>query len=385
LKTLQPYFILLLVMLSSCSQKSYTALYNENSILLGDEVKYHLSKNLLKLEIVYTLNEPRVQKNGLDQPLGLNGSQVTIEDPIKITKLLVADKSQTFFIKGKQLSDASFVNIGDKAKDVIIKDSVIISSENIEAINKLQLAFLTDSNIEVGAYNSVLEIKNNISKIKTKDEAEFTLNLLNLYKDQSTRTSKDFKPYIKKSKIKYTVIIDPAQLYSNPGNWSKLKGDKISHTIAPKHLFKDKEVLSDVITIEVQKPETTSFSELINQKSSEGIVYRSPASGKVTVSLNKQTLVKDSLAIAQLGTVKIIAVKDLKSQANSSVLLFKSKGENSLQFKNDKLFKLHNTAEHFDANETVEASQKMLRREYENKIENIDLLILKLQELEKEL
>ncbi|AUC77622.1 hypothetical protein CW732_18830 [Olleya sp. Bg11-27] len=372
-------------MLSSCSQKSYTALYSENSILLGDEVKYHLSKNLLKLEIVYTLNEPRVQKNGLDQPLGLNGSQVTIEDPIKITKLLVADKSQTFFIKGKQLSDASFVNIGDKAKDVIIKDSVTISSENIEAVNKLQLAFLTDSNIEVGAYNSVLEIKNNISKIKTKDEAEFTLNLLQLYKDQSTRASKDFKPYIKKSKIKYTVIIDPSQLYSNPGNWSKLKGDKISHTIAPKHLFKDKAVLNDVITIEVQKPETASFSELINQKSLEGIVYRSPASGKVTVSLNKQALVKDSLAIAQLGTVKIIAVNDLKNQANSSVMLFKSKGENNLLVKNDKLFKLHNTAEYFDANETVETSQKVIRREYENKLKNIDLLILKLQELEKEL
>ena len=37
-------------------------MYADTSVLTGDKVAYHLSKDLLKLEIIYTLNEPKLYK-----------------------------------------------------------------------------------------------------------------------------------------------------------------------------------------------------------------------------------------------------------------------------------------------------------------------------------
>ena len=122
-------------------------MHADTSVLTGDEVAYHLSKDLLKLEIIYTLNEPKLYKTSANHPLISNNAKVTIEDPIKITKLLVADTSQTFFITGQKLSDAFFVNTGETAQNSIAKDTVIIDANHIKKGNTL--SFLTDSNIEV--------------------------------------------------------------------------------------------------------------------------------------------------------------------------------------------------------------------------------------------
>ncbi|SFJ32030.1 hypothetical protein [Olleya namhaensis] len=362
------FFALLLVLLMSCNQKSYTVMHADTSVLTGDEVAYHLSKDLLKLEIIYTLNEPKLYKTSANHPLISNNAKVTIEDPIKITKLLVADTSQTFFITGQKLSDAFFVNTGETAQNSIAKDTVIIDANHIKKGNTL--SFLTDSNIEVGAYNSVLEIKNNISKITTKDEAEFTLELLHLYKKQSIRTGHDVKRYIKKTKLKYTVIIDPSQRYANQGHWSEIKNDKIYHTIAPDYLFGEQVTLNDVVTLEFPMPKTDSLPSVSTQKPLEGVVYRSLPAVNFTLSLNDTRVASDSLSLTQLGTLKTMSVKDLERSNEASVLLFKST-------KQEKTFKTEEKMEQleYDSSKAIEASQIAIKSEYKAKLNDIDALI----------
>ncbi|MGJ8549355.1 hypothetical protein [Winogradskyella wichelsiae] len=371
------YFVLMLSLLSSCSKKSYTALYKEGSTLTPNETKYHLSKNLLKLEVIYTLNEPRVLKNGIDQALTSSSTKVTIEDPIKITKLLVADQSQTFVVTGKQLSETSFVNTGINGKNSIQEQTISIPSSEIMARNTLPAASLTDSSIEAEAYSAILEMNDKLNKVTTKDQAELALNLISFYKSQFKMLNEDFKPYVKKSKIKYTVIIDPTALYSEENRWSNINDDKIYHTIYPKHIFENKGVLKDILTLEIPKPEALSTPPLENK---EGIIYRSPSTVNFTLSLKDVFIASDSLALAQSGTVKTISIKDLENAEGVAVLLFKSNKSKSTQGFQEKIEPLD-----FDYNETIENSQEVIKSEYEEKLKNIDLLINKLQERQAEL
>ncbi|QXP78485.1 MULTISPECIES: hypothetical protein [Winogradskyella] len=374
------YFTLILGLFSSCSKKSYTALYKEGSTLTANETQYHLSKNLLKLEVIYTLNEPRVSINGIDQALTSSSTKVTIEDPIKITKLLVADQSQTFVVTGKQLSETSFVNTGINGKNSIQKQTISIPSSEIMARNTLPVASLTDSNIEAEAYSAILEMNDKLDKITTKDEAELALNLISFYKSQFKMLNEDFKPYVKKSKIKYTVIIDPTALYSEENRWSNTKDDKIYHTIYPKHIFESKGVLKDILTLEIPKPEASLASQLEIEEGIEGVVYRSPSTVNFTLSLKDVFVASDSLALAQSGTVKTISIKDLENNEGVAIQLFKSKNlENTQEFQ-EKIEPLD-----FDYNDTIESSQEVIKSEYKEKLKHIDLLINKLQERQAEL
>ncbi|WP_159023666.1 hypothetical protein [Formosa sp. L2A11] len=380
------YFALLLVMLSSCNKKSYTALYQEHSALEKNETTYNLSKNLLKLEIIYTLNEPRVQKNGVDEALTTSNTKITIEDPIQITKLLVADQSKTFVISGKQLSDAYFVN-PDNYQDAAYSESISDVAVVLENKDNTMFSSFTDSNKEAKAYGAVREISDNISKIKTKIDAKFTLDLVTFYKSQFTMVDDHFKPYVKKSKVKYTVIIDPSSLDASEGNWANVIGDKILHTIYPKHIFKDNMELMDTITLETLNTNASKSSLLENNESIEGIVYRTPSSENLNLKVNNHALKGDALVLAQSGVLETISVADLKNNSNPNVILFKSKPEQNSIAKNDKFSNLNDTVEQldFNSNKTVEASQKEIKNEYEAKLKNIDLLVKRLQERKAEL
>src|SRR5690606_35795270 len=95
-----------------CSNKTYTALLTANRQLKPNETSYYLAKNLLKLEIIYTVNEPRVEKNGIDLALTSSSTKITVENPISVTKLLVADETKTYVVTGKQLPESAFLNNG---------------------------------------------------------------------------------------------------------------------------------------------------------------------------------------------------------------------------------------------------------------------------------
>jgi len=130
LKNQYSYFVLLLVILSSCSSKTYTALYQESDISVSNQTPYYLPKNLLQLEVIYTLNEPRVEKNRIDLPLSTSNTKITIEDPIQVTNLLAPDTSRKFVITGKQLTNSQFINGNSLQKNTYKEETTTITIQN---------------------------------------------------------------------------------------------------------------------------------------------------------------------------------------------------------------------------------------------------------------
>lgn len=227
----------------------------------------------------------------------------------------------------------------------------------------------------------MLEIKNNITKIKTADQANFTLSLVYAYKNQSTIANEAYKPYIKKSKVKYTVIIDPSSLYIKEGNWSEIKNNTISHTIFPKHIFKEIGVLNDDVTLQFIKPEIDPIIKSTVQKPLEGIIYRNSASVNLEIAINNHPLITDTLGLAQWGTIKRISVKDLQKDTRNSILLFKV--EDTTPITDSNIITLEHTIEDLklETPESVVISQNRIKQEYELKLKNINSLIAQLQEL----
>ncbi len=367
-------------MLASCSKKSYTALIEKDAYATSHTTKYHLPKNVLKFEIIYTLNEPRVKKGSFDEALLTSSTKVTIEDPIVITKILVADPSNTFEIKGKQLSDRFFVNRGEDVSNPILEDTLNVSFGTLEASKKSSYSSFTDSSIEAEAFRSIEEIKNNLDKIKTKKEADMALKLITLFKSQFKTLNEDFQPYIKKHKVKYTIVIDPSELYSKDGNWSNIEGNTFYHTIFPEHIFKGKGILSDLITVKVTRPNVHLLQEVLSSEPIEGIVYRTSSASNIEILLNDYSLFNDAMTLAQLGQFKTIAVKDLEKHKSLSqpVVLFKAENPEN-QTETPSIFKEEVEQLDFDSSDTIQDSQEAILEERKEKLKNIDLIIKSLE------
>lgn len=374
------YFLLILVLFSSCSKKTYTSLYDKNVKFIDNKSKYCLSKNLLKLEIIYTVNEPRVQKNGIDEALTARKTIVTIEDPIQLTTLLVADTSQTFFTTGKKLPEDSYVNSGTNAKNFLIGETQSIFSVKEATSKTLSTGILTDSNIQADAYRSVLEIKNNITKIKTADQANFTLSLVYAYKNQSTIVNEAYKPYVKKSKVKYTIVIDPTKVYTDIGKWSNSKNENIIHTIYPHHLFKKNSDLLDTITLITPHIKAAKLTNSSYKNPTEGIIYRNSTPIHLEAKINNTSLKSQKLTLIQYDSLKTISTETLKNNPELAITLFRSEDlENKMSFE-EKIETLDDAP-----TQTIEESQIRIRKEYETKLANINLLIKRLQERKAEL
>ncbi|WP_146035172.1 hypothetical protein [Formosa algae] len=374
------YFALVFMMFSSCSKKSYTALYQDHTTMASNATPYFLSKNLLRVEVIYTLNEPRAYRNGIDQALTSSTTKLTIEDPIKITNILVPDQSHTFVLTGNQIPDALFVDAESQTNPQVEGETISLPSEIIAYKGPYASASLTDTSLEAEAYRSVLEIMNNISEIKTQKDIDLTLKIVSFYKSQIKVLNEDFKPYIKKSKVKYTTIIDPTTLYTEAGFWSKTVENTIYHTINPKHIFENVEFLNDALTLQFPQVEVSSLPQFVTEQGVEGVVYRIPAAVDFTLSLKDVFVESDSLSLAQLGSTEVLSVKDLESYEDAPAILFKAEHVEGTQNFQEKIENLE-----FQFNDNIENSQQVLRKEYEDKLVTIDLLLKRLQERKTEL
>ena len=375
MKNQYSYFVLLLVILSSCSSKTYTALYQESDISVSNQTPYYLPKNLLQLEVIYTLNEPRVEKNGIDLPLSTSNTKITIEDPIQVTNLLAPDTSRKFVITGKQLANSQFINGNSVQKNMYEEETTSITIKNKNNTTSTPSINLTDSSLEAEAYKGVLEILNNISKIKTKKDLEMTYNLVSFYKAQFKALNNDFKPYVKKSKIKYTVVIDPTELYTEEGKWSELKNNQLYHTIYPTHIFEENSVLLDTIKLTTPKLPELKIPTSSKEEPTEGILCLQTTPTLLDAKINDVTLDSKSLNIAQYGAIKRISKEDLKTTNQTFPVLFKI--NNTEQIIND----IENTEPiEFNSSQTITESQIAIKKAYKEKLQNIDLLIKKLKE-----
>ncbi|MBF8150022.1 hypothetical protein ITJ86_08955 [Winogradskyella sp. F6397] len=371
------YIVLILVLCSSCSKKTYSALYQDNLVLEPNDTKYYLPKNLLKFEIIYTLNEPRYQKGDVNRVLKVQPTKITIEDPIVITKLSVPDTSRVFVIQGKQLSDARFVDMELDSENAALEKITNTSVEN-KGSKTHDYSLFTTSHLETKMYDAVTELKNKLPEIVSKKEAERSLKTMSFYKSQLKILNEDFQPYIKQYKVKYTVVIDPLQLYYEDGNWSSIEGDNIYHSIFPEHIFEDKGDLTDIVTVKITKPKRSSLDELLNKEPVEGIIYRNNSPLNIEIALNDYTISKETFSLTQSETFKTISAKRFETEEPTSILLFKPKSSTNVA---DAIPDFLESVEFldFDSDKISEVSQTAIKNKYEEKLKSIDSLIQSLK------
>ncbi|WP_179335445.1 hypothetical protein [Winogradskyella costae] len=367
------YLALILVLCSSCSKKTYSTLYNDNLVLEQNDTRYYLPKDLLKFEIIYTLNEPRYQKGDIDRVLKMQPTKITIEDPIVMRRLSVPDTSKMFVITGKQLSESFFVSMEGCQENPELEKTTS-TSINKKDSNVHDYSSFTTSRMETKMYDAVIELKNNMPEIVSKKEAERSLNTISFYKSQFKILNEDFQPYVKQYKVKYTVIIDPLQLYNKDGNWSSIEGDDVYHSIFPEHIFEGKGDLNDIVTVKVTQPKADLLDELVSEEPIEGIIYRNTSPLKIEIALNDNTLSNDTLALTQLETFKTISVKDFEATSLESVLLFRPKAFINIA---DTIPDFLEDVEllDFDSDKISEVSQIAIKNKYKEKLKSIDSLI----------
>jgi len=335
------YIGILSLFLTSCSKSLHTSLYDENSTIKNNGVTYNLPMNLLKVEITYTINEPRVIKIGKDEALTSKKTQITIEDPIILSTLLVADKSKTYLITSNDISNNFFLNSDVDIKlsdngllssiDSDVEDNSIDFAENL-IISTAKIAknvavpgsSLMDIGVDGEAYEAIREIQQSVLQIKKKEDLELAIKKIEFYKNQIEWFHQNFKTYIKKSKIKYTVIIDPTEVYSKKGSWSVYENNKIYHNIFPKHIFPEESIFNDTITLELPKTNISTFESLNNNKLIPGIVYRTPSNVNIDITSNGNLLANNSMYLAQFGKITMVPVDSKKGGKKKTSLIFSS-------------------------------------------------------------
>jgi hypothetical protein len=350
------YLGIIILTLTACSKSLHTSLYDENSTIKNNGVAYNLPMNLLKVEITYTVNEPRIIINGKDESLTpKEQTKITIEDPIIVSSLLVADKSKTYLIKSHGISKNFFlksdvdIKLSDNGLlssiDSDIEDNSIDFAENL-IVSTVKLAksvtapnfiptlsghlssenfFLNEDAVLDGkSYKAILDIQENILAIKKKEELELAIKKIEFYKNQIDWYQKNFKTYIKKSKVKYTIIVDPAKIYSKKGSWSLVENNKIYHNIFPAYIFPNGSILEDTITLELPKINSIPFDSLNGQNSIRGIVYRSPSNVNIDITSNGNLLANNSIYLAQFGRTSILTVDSKRGGKKKTSLIFSS-------------------------------------------------------------
>ncbi|QXP67350.1 DUF4831 family protein [Polaribacter sp. AHE13PA] len=338
------YLILTCLVLISCSKSLYTSNYETDK----KGISYNLPKNLLKIEVVYTINEPRYIDNGEDKKLIGEFPKITIEDPVSISTVLVADKSKTYLITSNEISNSFFlksdidIKLSDNGLlssiDSEIDDNSIDFAENI-VISSAKLAKTLavpgfhkgspylDGQLEATRkeiYDFIIKIQRDIIKIKKKEDLELALKKVDFYKSQIEWSLKNFKTYYKKTKIKYTIIIDPTEKYTKKGISSIIENNKIYHNILPTHIFSEGSKFNDTISIEIPQTKENLFDPLKGKEQVQGIVYRAPSNVNIDITSNKNLLGTTSIYLAQFGKTSVIPVDSKKGGKKKTSLVFSS-------------------------------------------------------------
>lgn len=375
------YIIIITILLISCNNKSiYTSFYNEDEFIKNRGVSYNLPKNLIKVEISYTLRENRKLKKGIDLPTD-SISKISIEDPILISTILIPDKEKTFVIKNEEISNYFFnksdidiklsdnglltsidSDIQDKSFDfaekIVVSTAKLASTianpsgqifnikeEDVASDNKdnsknednensyvkesqsktKNKKQLEDVNFKEQEYFNAIEwIQKSIITAKNKEEIDLAKSKLNFYLEQLDWYRKNNKNYQKITKLKYTILIDPMKTYNKDGNWSELIGNKIYHHIYPKHIFPQNSEINDTITIELPYKNFKSLDNLSNVDLIKGVLYRNPSSVNVDITSNGRLLANSSLFLAQFGDITILPLNAKKFGDNKTSVVFSS-------------------------------------------------------------
>lgn len=367
---------LVIGLLTSCSSvKLQSIKYSNKEVEEG--IVYKLPKNLIKVEITYSIKEPYEIVNGIEKKLEKTEAIVVIDKPITITSKLIADETNSYVLTGDRISNDFFTkstlefNLTQdgilKSIDTDIEDvspefaeKVILSAGNISKTliapqseiasqlnSELSLLMTQLSNLNAGepqADNLNSRIQEILAQLLTLDydskllsqivllNDEFILNnnkdSLNIIaskikhlQEQIDWYQKRNKTYFKSKKIKYTSVIDPFIKYTRDEIKTNVNKTIYSHLIKPKNIFPSsvKESNIPVIKVSIEKKHVAEFKL---PKEIDGIVVRHPSSSKIDLEVDNNLYGSEIIYLAQLGNITIIPVKSKRAGKVKTSLKF---------------------------------------------------------------
>lgn len=362
------------VLFSSCSLSLESLKYvPENK---SEGIVYSLPKNLIKVEITYTVREAFELINGKESKIP-TPPVVTIDKPINVISTLVADPNNSFVLSGDRISNNFVLKSTldfNLTKDGILKgidtdiddqsvefgEQLIISSGNIaktiispqsqaltlltNEINQISQQLLTANSDEQTMENlqqnlqrlilqisllnydtelaiKIRELNEEVFNNYNKDSITVILSKINHLENQLKAHQLNNKTFFKTTELKYTAVIDPFVKY----NRDEIKTEEINnvfkHNIKAKSIFPNDvlEASIPIATISLQNKavENIEFSEKI-----EGIVVRHPASTKIDLEVDGNLYSSEIVSLAQLGNISTIPVKSKRAGKVKTALTF---------------------------------------------------------------
>jgi hypothetical protein len=359
--------ILMLSGLVSCGNVKLFSIPAENAISASDRegILYNLPKNLLKVEVTYTVYEPRVMSNGVDSRAG-EPAMITMETPLTVSTIVVPDEEQAFVLKQDRFSDDLFITstISSKLtneglllavdadvedKTIEVGEALLISAAKIAKTvaapiplvpssdgdpNGKQAFSQADIDAQEAYHDQLMAQIVQLQKNRVAVTDKVKLEVLN---SQIAETQKLLawhlernRTYQKKHEVKYTVIIDPQTKYAGMEGVTTDTSQSadgalciIDHTIQPTHLFKELGPVSETprVTLRISIAHdriTNSGAEdrkgLVGKdKRIAGIVTRTPWAANVELGIatadGKPAMIGNNVAyLPQLGDMTSLPV-----------------------------------------------------------------------------
>lgn len=367
-------FILGITVLS-CSVELKSIKYSESKISEG--VVYNLPKNLVKIEVSYTVREPYELVNGVEKRMTNSEAIIAIEKPIKVISKLIADKSKSYVLTGDRITNNFFtkstldfnltqdgllkaidtdiddesaefgekliISTGNIAKTFVAPQSKIASQLNAELASLMtQIQTVQSGTEEANQINlrmeeliSQLFTLNYDSKLLTqivilneeflsnnnKDSLNIISSKIKHLQSQIEWYQKNNKTFYKSKDIKYTAVIDPFIEYNRDEVKTEKVGTKYSHKIKPKNIFPSsvpaKKIPEIKITLIDNKQGEFTVDDEVN-----GIVVRHPASTKVDLEVNDNLYGSEIIYLAQLGNISTIPIKSKRAGKVKTTIRF---------------------------------------------------------------
>ncbi len=201
------------------------------------------------------------------------------------------------------------------------RDTELVDRLAVE-FDKLQLALFEGNKIIIKTYDQELfdEIKklnNNLINAKKKEEVALILSKIKHLQDQVIAYQVKNKTFFKTTDIKYSVIVDPFEVYER----NELKTDNsdssiFKHKIYPIHLFpdiKNKEIPK--VKISISKETTNALSanpfenDSLKNELITGVVVRHPSSSKIDLDIDDKLYASEVLFLGQLGNTSVLPIK----------------------------------------------------------------------------
>lgn len=357
--------LLVFVACSSCSSSLNSTLYETTENKEG--IVYSLPKNLIKVEITYTVKTPYELVNGIEHKLN-SGQKISIDKPINILSTLEPNEDEAYVLSGSRISNNFFtksnldlklskkglltgieVEIDDQSTE--FGENLIISGTNLAKTliaptsqAASEIIKTMDSVNDLKTHKNISDIEKHFLDLETKklniqlknitydtylfDEIrQLNQSYINNYNKDSIAIIKSKithltsqlqyfqlrnKTFYKSKELKYTALIDPFKKYSsNEISTSIINGDTYNHKILPQHIF-PKNLTNNIPKIEIQLVKKNTASPKL-PSNVEGIVVRNSASTTINLKIDDALYGSEVVFLAQLGNISTIPVKSKRA------------------------------------------------------------------------